>query len=110
MTDDTDIGATPGQMRRAGLYVPPEPSPLEREHAEQVQAKLEQRGKPHGLSAAQVRAADEGGLSLASYAALRTCRTAADFAAVREQERIDAEARRQLAVADRVEEIRAGKG
>ena len=58
-----------------------------RAHLEEHREELEARGKPFGLSAAMVVAADGVGMELAEYAAFGAARTIDDYERVRTDEK-----------------------
>lgn len=100
-------GLSAEQLRNVGLgaLVPKDPQDEHPAFAEinaQRAEELRKRGEPHGLHADEVAAADQGGMDLARYAAMKGVANSDDFD--REQERlaeqalVDAEARRQFQV------------
>ena len=66
-------------LERAGVLLPREPGDAERAHEEARQAKLAERGKPHGLSADEVEWADRTRTPLERYAAMKTVRSPEDY-------------------------------
>jgi hypothetical protein len=74
------------RLRRAGLFTPDEPSALARHYQDERDRKDAARGEPHGLTVAEVRAADEAGMPLERYGRLRAVRTLEDWRALRRRE------------------------
>jgi hypothetical protein len=86
MPDDFG-GVDPERLRRAGVFVPDEPSELARHYQSEQDKKDAARGEPHGLTIAEVRAADEAGMPLSKYAGLRGVRTLEEYRRLRRRER-----------------------
>lgn len=71
-------------LRRAAGYGDP-PSESQLAHAKQLEEERAARGKPLGLSAAQVEMADRLGMPLGEYRAMLGARTAADYDRIRHE-------------------------
>ena len=97
-------GLSAEQLRDVGLgaLVPQDEHPALSELHEQQAEKRRKRGEPHGLTAEEVEGADQGGMDLPRYAALKDVANITEFEAAQERLRLNAEARadaeRQAAV------------
>ena len=86
---------TADQLRAAGLMGEPDETDGARAFREQQETELATRGKPHGLTADEVAAADATGMPLQRYAALKGVNTLYGYQDVERNANIRQEAQRQ---------------
>ena len=108
--DPTTMDATTRELgERLGLIERVDDrSDAERQRDEEAERELAGRGAPHGLSAAEVAAADRLNMSLEKYAGYRGVRSIDDVAALRQREAAMARARDEAEHARLVELAKAG--